>query len=140
MESYTVCACTMVTMDFGHIYGKNRGLLMKLSHASPTATYPVTCDILHNLHSWSSSPVPNPVSQWDSEEDMPIRPASKQIGERFGRFDPAVRTSSPLPSYLIFTLAPVPTDCNRLLLPLWVLQPHPRILRCSDHPQTRTVP
>ena len=28
MESYTVCACTMVTMDFGHIYGKNRGLLM----------------------------------------------------------------------------------------------------------------
>ena len=23
-----MCACTMVTMDFGHIYGKNRGLLM----------------------------------------------------------------------------------------------------------------
>ena len=41
---------------------------------------------------------------------MPIRPAAKQIGERFGRFDSAVRTSSPLPSYFIFILTPTPAD------------------------------
>lgn len=28
MESYTVYASTMASMDFGHIYGKNRSLLM----------------------------------------------------------------------------------------------------------------
>ena len=50
------------------------------------------------------------MNQWGSEEDMPIRPVFEQIGERFGRFDSAVRTSFPLPSYLIFTLTPTPVD------------------------------
>ena len=63
-----------------------------------------------------------------SGEDTPIRPVFEQIVGRFGRVDLAVRTSFPLPSYLIFTLTPVPTDPNRRLLPLWVLQPHPLIL------------
>ena len=41
---------------------------------------------------------------------MPIRPVFEQIGERFGRFDSAVRTSFPLPSYLVFTLTLAPVD------------------------------
>ena len=58
-----------------------------------------------------------------------LRPVFEQIGERFGRFDLAVRTSFPLPFYLILTLTPLPTGRDMRLLPLWVLQPHPRILR-----------
>ena len=74
-----------------------------------------------------------------SEEDTPIRPIFEQIVGRFGRVDLAVRISFPLSSCLIFTLTPVSTYPNRRLLPLWVFQPHPRTLRRSDHPQTRTV-
>ena len=45
------------------------------------------------------------------EEDMPIFPIFEQIGEGFGRFDLAVRTSFPLLSF-IFVLAPplIPID------------------------------
>ena len=66
---------------------------------------------------------------------MPVRPVFEQIGERFSTFDSAVRTSFPLPSYLILTLTPVPTDRNRCRLPLSVLQPHPRIFGRGDHSQ-----
>ena len=71
---------------------------------------------------------------------MLIGPVFERTGEKFGGFDLEVRTSFPLSSYLIFALAPVPTDRNRRFLPMWVLQPHPRILRRSDHPQTGTLP
>ena len=64
---------------------------------------------------------------------MPIRPVS--VG-RFGSSDLAVRTPSPLPSYLIFTLTPAPADPNRHLLLPWELQSHPRVtLGSGDHPQ-----
>ena len=87
------------------------------------------------------SPVLNLASQWGREEYMPIRPVAEQIGERFGRFDSAVRISFPLPSYPIFTLTPAPADPNRLLLLPWALQSHPRVtLRSSDHLQARTAP
>ena len=51
------------------------------------------------------------------------------------RFDSAVRTSFPLPSCLILTLTPVPTDRNRRRLLPRALQSHPRIFRRSEHPQ-----
>ena len=62
-----------------------------------------TFGVIHVL-----SPVLNLASQWGREEYMPIRPVAEQIGERFGRFGSAVRTSFPLPFYLIFTLTPAP--------------------------------
>ena len=72
---------------------------------------------------------------------MPICPAFEQTGERSGGFDLEVRTSFPLPSYLILTLTPAPVDPNRRLLLPQKLQSHPRItLGSSDHPQTRTLP
>ena len=92
---------------------------------SPTATYSVTYDILHlwrNPRSLSFSPVLNPASQWGSEEDMPNRPVVEQIGERFGRFDLAVRTSITLLSF-IFIIAPPPADPNSHLLPRGYFSP-----------------
>ena len=62
-----------------------------------------------------------------SEEDTPIHPVFEQIGGRFGVFDSAVRTSSPLPSYLVFTLTPALADPNRHLL-LRALQPSEAVI------------
>ena len=76
--------------------------LYRVAHSQPRHTLLLTIffifGIIH-VH----SPVLDLASQWGREEYMPIRPVAEQIGERFGRFGSAVRTSFPLPSYLIFT-------------------------------------
>ena len=62
-----------------------------------------------------------------------IRLVFEQIGEGFGRFDLAVRTSF----LLIFTLTPTSANPNRCFLSPWILQLHPCIAPgCSDHPLT----
>ena len=65
------------------------------------------------------------------EEDTPIRHVFEQIGERFGGFDLEVRTSFPLPSYLILTLTPAPADPNMRLLP-----PRGTSAPSTHHPRT----